>query len=114
VRPTVERQNIKYFTKMLITDLLLSGTNVTVAAKAEDLLEFAKVLISQTRNEIEAEIIAAKAEELKTRKEACDFLKVDQSSLWRWSKRGYLVPIEVGGRRMYRLSDLKRILNGCS
>jgi len=31
--------------------------------------------------------------------------------LWRWAKRGYLVPIEVGGKRRYRMSEVKAILN---
>ena len=34
------------------------------------------------------------------------------ATLWRWAKVGYLVPINVGGKRRYRMSDVKRILEG--
>jgi len=41
-----------------------------------------------------------------------EMLDVDKSTLWRWAKIGYLVPINVGGKRRYRMSDVNRILNG--
>ncbi|WP_418197249.1 helix-turn-helix domain-containing protein [Alistipes shahii] len=37
---------------------------------------------------------------------------VDSSTLWRWAKSGYLVPVEYGGQRRYRVADVQRILNG--
>lgn len=37
-------------------------------------------------------------------------LHVDKSTLWRWAKIGYLVPIEVGGKRFYKQSDIDKIL----
>ena len=37
-------------------------------------------------------------------------LNVSKSTLWRWAKQNYLVPIEVGGKRRYRLSDINRLL----
>ena len=39
-------------------------------------------------------------------------LGVDSSTLWRWAKSGYLVPVEYGGQRRYRVADVQRILNG--
>ena len=35
---------------------------------------------------------------------------IDASTLWRWRKRGYLVPVSIGGKRRYRLSEIKKIL----
>ncbi len=37
-------------------------------------------------------------------------LNVSKSTLWRWAKQNYLVPIEVGGKRRYRMSDINRLL----
>lgn len=51
-------------------------------------------------------------EEFLTANQTADFLKVDKSSLWRFEKSGYLVPVRVGSKRMYRISDLEAILNG--
>lgn len=97
---------------MNLQDLINNGQPVIITVGLLELETFAKNLISQTKTELEAEIIAQQAESYKTRLETCDFLKVDQSTLFRWSKRGYLTPVEIGGKRMYRMSDLKRILNG--
>ncbi len=95
-----------------ILDLLKSDSNFNITINKSDLFDFAKFMISETKSELEAEVIAAKAETYLTRLETCDFLKVDQSTLFRWSRRDYLKPIEFAGRRLYRMSDLKRILNG--
>lgn len=97
---------------MNLQDLINSGQPIIITVGLLELETFAKNLISQTKTELEAEVIAQQAESYKTRLETCDFLKVDQSTLFRWAKRGYLMPVEVGGKRMYRMSDLKRILNG--
>jgi hypothetical protein len=97
---------------MSLQELISSGQSINVTIALSDLQTFVKDLIAETKTELEAEIVAQKAERYVPRLEACDVLKVDQSTLFRWAKRGYLVPLEVGGKRMYRMSDLKRILNG--
>jgi hypothetical protein len=95
-----------------ILNLLTSDANFNITIQKSDLVDFVNFMINKTKSEIEAEVIAQKAERYVPRLEACNILKVDQSTLFRWAKRGYLVPIEVGGKRMYKLSDLQRILNG--
>jgi len=40
-----------------------------------------------------------------------ELLDVDKSTLWRWNKRDYLKSIELGGKRLYRMSDIKKILS---
>lgn len=50
--------------------------------------------------------------EFLTAKETAEFLKVDISSLYRFEKTGYLVPIRVGKKRLYRIEDLENILQG--
>lgn len=50
--------------------------------------------------------------ELYTRKQTIALLGVDSSTLWRWAKSGYLVPVEYGGQRRYHVADVRRILNG--
>ena len=37
--------------------------------------------------------------ELYTRKQTIALLGIDSSTLWRWAKSGYLVPVEYGGQR---------------
>ncbi len=95
-----------------LNELLKSETNFNITIQKNDLIDFGKFMISEYKKELEAEIIAQKAESFLTRLETCEYLKVDQSTLFRYAKRGYLVPVEMGGRRLYKMSDLKRILNG--
>ncbi len=97
---------------MSIQELLSSGQMINITVGLSELNDFAKNLIQTTRNELEAEVIAAQTETYLTRLETCEFLNVDQSSLWRWQQRNYLTPIELGGRRLYKMSDLQRILSG--
>ena len=97
---------------MSLQDLITSGQNINITVGLSDLQKFAYDLISQTKIELEAVVIADKAEIYLSRLETCEELKVDQSTLFRWAKRKYLMPIEVGGKRRYKMSDIKAILNG--
>ncbi|REE82996.1 helix-turn-helix protein [Lutibacter oceani] len=45
-------------------------------------------------------------ETLLTRKEASSFLKIDQSTLWNWSKKGILVPLGIGNRVYYKKQEI--------
>jgi hypothetical protein len=97
---------------MNIQELIKNGMNVSVTVKSEDLKHFADYLIEQTKKELEETVISDKAETYPTPKQVSEILNVDLTTLWRYRKKGYLVPIEVGGKRRYRMSDVKAILNG--
>ncbi len=97
---------------MQLADLLQTNANISLTITLEDLRTYSNELIQSTKKELEAEVIAQQNESYLSRLETANFLKVDQATLWRWAKRGYLMPVEVGGRRLYRKSDLQRILNG--
>lgn len=91
---------------------LLENGNVTVAVSLNDLKDFAEILIVKSKLELELAVISDKAETYPSPKQVSEILDVDLSTLWRWAKRGYLVPVEIGGKRRYKMSDVKRILNG--
>lgn len=78
----------------------------------EDLRRFHQEVIADTKKELEAQIAEDRGERYLSIKQVCEMLDVDPSSLWRWRKRGYLVPAEIGGKRRYKMSDIRRILNG--
>lgn len=91
---------------------LLENGNVTVAVSLNDLKDFAEILIVKSKLDLELAVISDKAETYPSPKQVSEILNVDLSTLWRWAKRGYLVPVEIGGKRRYKMSDVKRILNG--
>lgn len=49
-------------------------------------------------------------EELLTREEACDFLKIDSSTLWSWTNAGKVKAYGIGARRYYKRSELMESL----
>lgn len=97
---------------MSLQELLKSGQAISITVGLSELEIFANDLIQKTKNELEEVVISEKAETYPNREQVCGILNVDQSTLWRWAKRGYLIPIEIGGKRRYKMSDVKAILNG--
>ena len=45
-------------------------------------------------------------QELLTREEACKLLKVDSSTLWRWTNKGKVIAYGIGSRRFYKKEEL--------
>lgn len=68
----------------------LIGTSVK-----DGIQEFQKQI--QTKND---------SEELLTREQACDFLKIDSSTLWAWTNAGKVKAYGIGARRYYKRSEL--------
>jgi len=42
-----------------------------------------------------------------SRKQVCEMLQVDMSTLHNWKHKGILVPLGIGGRVIYRRSDIE-------
>lgn len=47
---------------------------------------------------------------LLTREETAKFFHVDLSTLHNWKKKGVLLPVGIGGRVYYRMSDIEQAL----
>ena len=45
-------------------------------------------------------------QELLTREQACTLLKVDPSTLWRWTNKGKVTAYGIGSRRFYKKEEL--------
>lgn len=97
---------------MNIQELVKSSSQVMVIIGLDDLRLWHKEVIEDTRRELEEIVISDKSETYPTPKEVSKILGVDLSTLWRWNKRKYLVHIEIGGKRKYKMSDVKSLLNG--
>ena len=57
--------------------------------------DFKKELTSQNTND-----------DLLTRKEAFEFLKIDSSTLWNWTNKGKVKSYGIANRRYYKRSEL--------
>ena len=97
---------------MAIKDLLTMEGNVQVVVSSADLREFTADLINQTRDLMREEAAKNKAEVYLPLTEVAKRLGVNRSSLWRWEKQGYLVPVRTGVKVRYRESDIIDIEEG--
>lgn len=84
--------------------------NITI--KAGELMEAIDYSINATKRELEQQITDANTETYPSPDQVAKALDVSKSTLWRWDKSGYLSPIEIGGKRRYRMSDIQAILDG--
>ena len=97
---------------MFLNELLETGAkNISVNVSLDDLRKYSKELIQETKKELEEVVISEKAETYPSPKQVSEILNVDQTTLWRWAKRGYLIPIKIGGKNRYRMSEVKAMLN---
>ncbi|MEN8858226.1 MAG: helix-turn-helix domain-containing protein [Flavobacteriaceae bacterium] len=48
--------------------------------------------------------------ELLTRTETCEYLQIDSSTLWHWTKKGKVKAYGIGNRRYYKKSELLQSL----
>jgi transcriptional regulator with PAS, ATPase and Fis domain len=97
---------------MNLYDLLQDNASLNVTVNAGQLIEVIDYCVNKTRKELEQQITDANTETYPSAAQVAKILDVDKSTLWRWRKQNYLVPIEIGGKRRYRMSDVKRILEG--
>ncbi len=50
------------------------------------------------------------SEELLTREQTCEFLKIDSSTLWAWTNKQKVKAYGIGARRYYKRSELLECL----
>ncbi len=95
-----------------VIDLARQCPDLNITVKLGDLIELVDYSVKKSRQELERLITDANTETYPGVDQVSKILDVNKTTLWRWQKQGYLVPIEVGGKRRYKMSDVKRILEG--
>lgn len=93
----------------MIRDLINKKENVLLVVNLEDLKE----LVNQIHDERDAELKAIAdnqhENELLTADETAKLLGVKKNSLWRWAKNGYLTPVKIGRKCLYRQKDIEKL-----
>lgn len=85
---------------------------MVIAINVGDLMEANALLLANARTQLEQKIADASAETYLSKEKVCEMLDVSTTTLWRWEKAGYLVPVAFGGQKRYKKSDVQRILEG--
>ena len=90
-----------------LVTLLERVPNATITVQLSDLNAFARRLIADTREEYEQEIsdrLLAIKENYLTADTVKDVLQISETTLWRWAKAGYLLPVMIGGQKRYNVT----------
>lgn len=93
-----------------ILNQIASGGNFVIQISAQDLKDVVSEMYQEERNRTENAIAKHREKPTLTRKEAADILGVTLSTLWQWGKSGYLVPVKIGSKVMYRPSDVEELM----
>lgn len=94
-----------------IAELAKHCPEVTVSISVRDLMEANKKLVEDVRLSIEKQIRDEQEEKYLSSDKVCEMLNVSKPTLWRWEKLEYLLPLRVGGKVRYKLSEVKQILS---
>ena len=84
--------------------------NPIIQISLNDLKEVVKDLYEEERKRTEDAINAHRERPTLTRKETARMLGVTLATLWQWAKSGYLIPVKIGTKVMYRPSDVDAML----
>jgi Helix-turn-helix domain len=96
---------------MSIIDILknnpeLAG-NIQIITNDKDLQGFAEYCIEKGRKE---KPVQKDPEEYLTPSEYAEVLKISLVTLWSWDKKHITRPLHIGNKKLYRRSDLEKIL----
>lgn len=83
-----------------------------VAIQAGDFLEAGRRLVDEITARKEEARARLAASSLLTKEQVIQRLNVSDTTLWRWKKSGYLVPVEVGGQLRYKSAEIDAIVEG--
>ena len=84
--------------------------DMTINIKIGDLIEAKKKLIEDVRSSLEKQIREENEEKYLSADEVCKLINVSKPTLWRWEKIEYLIPIRVGGKVRYKLSEVEKTI----
>ena len=85
---------------------------MSITIRLEDLMEANRSLIAEfLQKEADVREKQSREEIYLSRDQVMQMLGISPTTLWRWKIEGYLVPIELGSRRLYRKSDVDKKLH---
>lgn len=97
--------------KATLQQITAGNPGVLVVLSAADLKEAMGELYKNEQAKTAAAIAAHRERPTLTRQEAAQALNVTLTTLWRWDKIGYLQPVKIGTKVLYKATDIDAILN---
>jgi hypothetical protein len=85
----------------------MSNTIQFIQTSTEDLTSAISDVVKKQLLELKNQLLSKEANEnLLTRKETCEFLQIDSSTLWHWTNKGKVQAYGIANRRYYKRSEL--------
>lgn len=97
-------------TELLRKAIIDGNDNITINVGAADLRSIIAEMVQDELTRRAQAVEANKEKPTLSRKEAADMLGVTFMTLNRWARDEYLVPVKIGYKVRYRLSDVENIL----
>lgn len=94
-----------------LVEIAKEHPGMIVSISVGDLMRANQELIDNTKRDMEKQLEEANHETYLNVAKVTEMLGVDRSTLWRWSQSQYLVPIKIGGKIRYKMSDINKIIN---
>lgn len=95
---------------LLLNAITQGSPGITISMSAEDLKKVVNGMVNDERTRIQNAIETNREKPTVTRKEAARLLGVALPTLWKWAKSGYLIPVKIGTKVLYRYSDIEKML----
>ena len=84
----------------MTTSILLQNVST------EDLKDLIKESVKSQLDDFAKELKVHNPDELLTREQTCEFLQIDSSTLWHYTKKGKVTAYGIGNRRYYKKAEL--------
>ena len=94
-----------------LVEIAKEHPGMIVSISVGDLMRANQELIDNTKRDMEKQLEEANHETYLNVAKVTEMLGVDRSTLWRWAQSQYLVPIKIGGKIRYKMSDINKIIN---
>lgn len=93
---------------------LLSGqtkSRTIVELSIDDLRSVVGDVLREERQKATEEARKGNTPDILSRREVCKLLNVGFSTLWRWEKTGYLIPVKAGRKVYYLKKDVDNLIS---
>ena len=97
-------------TANILNAITSEGHNIVLQVSAADLKQIISEMYHAEREHTQKAIESHRERPTLSRQQAAEALGVSLATLWHWAKDGYLVPVKIGNKVMYKPTDIDRIL----
>lgn len=73
--------------------------------------DLSRILIPQLKAQLAEEFQPKEPTAYLTRHQVCEWLSIDLSTLWKWTKKGLIPSYGIGGRVYYKRCEIEAYIN---